>query len=202
MISRAPRPHRKPSAGFTILELVIALTVLVLLVTNVGLVMRTSSDVTEAGIRLEQLENQADLTMDRIALAIMASSSDGIVPAPMAPDSADFLRFSRNVGVEDGEIVWGNEEIIELEQPGQVVWRENKDLPEERRVVWSRWVSDMLEGEQPNAEDDNGNGLEDEAGLAFDMDGRKITVRITLQNVDPEGRVLTKTLETRVTARN
>ena len=185
------------------LELIIALAILGLLVTNVGLVMKTSSSVTKAGLRIEQLESQADLTMDRIALAIMASSSEGIVPAPMAPDSADFLRFARNSGVENGEILWGNEEIIELEaDSGQVVWRENMDLPDERRVVWSRWVTDLLEGETANAADDNGNGLEDEAGLAFDMNGRLITIRITLESEDSEGSVLTKTRETRVTARN
>ena len=91
--------------------------------------------------------------------------------------------------------------IIEVDT-GQVVWRENHDLPGERRIVWTKWVTDLLEGEQANAEDDNGNGLEDEAGLAFDMEGRKITIRITLQSVDAEGNTMTRTVEKRVTARN
>ena len=198
-----PTSARPTRAGFSLLELIIALAVLGLLMSNVGLVMRTSSEVTQAGIRIEQLESQADLTMNRIAMAIMASSSEGIVPAPEAPESADHLRFSRNVGVEDGGVLWGNEEIIELEHPsGQIVWRENLGTSEERRMVWSKWVSELLEGELPNAMDDNSNGLTDEAGLAFDMSGDLITIRITLENVDSEGKRLLRTLETQVTARN
>ena len=189
--------------GFTLIEVMIALSILGLIVANVSLVMRTSASSAEAGVRINQLENQAGSTMDRIANAIMASSSDGITPAPAAPDSERYLDFKRNVGIEDGAIIWGNDERISLdEDTGQVVWIENRDSEAERRIVWSNWVSNYLEGELPNGEDDNDNGLEDETGLSFDMEGRKVTIRLTLSQTAPEGREYSKTLVTRVTARN
>ncbi|MFT4540853.1 MAG: prepilin-type N-terminal cleavage/methylation domain-containing protein [Planctomycetota bacterium] len=196
-------PSRHSSVGFTLIEIMIAMTIMGLIVMNVSLVMKTSKSATDAGIRLAQLDNQASFTMNRIANAIMASSSDGITPAPEAPDSEKYLDYKRNVGIVDGVITWGEDERISLEDDsGQIVWIENVDEPEERRVVWSNWVSEFLEGELENGSDDNLNGLFDENGLSFDMNGRKVTVRLTLRQEDQHGQEYNKTLVTRVTARN
>jgi hypothetical protein len=64
------------------------------------------------------------------------------------------------------------------------------------------WVRELLEGELPNGLDDNGNGLIDESGLSFEIDGDTITIRLTLERFDAEGTLITRTVETAVTLKN
>ena len=201
MSRRAPTGSRR--GGFTILEVLIAAAVLGLIAMNASIVLETSTDVAETQRRLEALNAQANRTMDRMALAVMSSSVDGIVPLPQAPLHTDQLQYAPSVGFQNGEVVWGDTERIELdERTSQVVWWVNPGAEGERRMVWSSWVSDFLEGEVENGVDDNDNGLDDESGLSFDSEGDKISIRLTLTRQDADGRDVPVTVESRVTCRN
>lgn len=190
-------------AGFTVLEVTITLALVSLVLVNVGMVMRTSTSAYQSGASLSDLDAQADRTMDRIAMALMSSSRDSVTPLQESPTWTRDVEYQLNIGVEDGKPVWSDPERIEaVVQQGQVIWRQNPALVNERRVVWTNWVSSYLEGELPNGIDDNGNGLVDESGLAFSFQGRMVTIRLTLDREGPEGRRMTRTLETRVTLRN
>jgi hypothetical protein len=89
-----------------------------------------------------------------------------------------------------------------LVDEGVIVWTENPGLVDERRVIRSHWVREYLEGELPNGLDDNGNGLRDERGLCFSIEGDVLTIRITLERRDDDGRIHTKTVQTSVRVRN
>jgi len=198
--TRVPAAARA-RAGFTILELVIGLVILGLLLANVGMVLRSSTAAFEAGALSGALENQLEQTMDRIELAIM--SSDGEDLAPSAPLSASIIDYERCLGVEDGELVLDDPERIELVLgSGQVVWTQNPEAAGERRVVWTRWVPEYLELELPNGADDNDNGVIDEGGLAFDLDGKQVSIRLTLEREDERSTRYARTRESRVTCRN
>ena len=124
------------------------------------------------------------------------------------------------VGFAGGIILWGPDTQIVLEydpnelddgidndgdglvDEGQVVWIENPGVPGERRVVLCRGVPEDLEGEIQNLLDDNGNGLIDERGFSLDVQGQVLTMRLTLQALDPAGRLLTKTVQSSVRIRN
>ena len=71
-------------------------------------------------------------------------------------------------------------------------------------IGWGSFVREYLEGEIPNGVDDNGNGLVDERGLCLTYDNASgvLTVRLTLERLDPLGRPLTRTVETAVQVRN
>jgi hypothetical protein len=83
-----------------------------------------------------------------------------------------------------------------------IVRRENAGTASERTIVLTRWVRELLEGELPNGEDDNGNGLIDEPGLSFDVIGEVWTIRLTLERPDNKGRLVTHTVQTSVKTRN
>jgi hypothetical protein len=85
-------------------------------------------------------------------------------------------------------------------QRNQVTWFENPGAPQERRVVWSNLVRDLLEGEEVNGIDDNANGLIDEDGLSFTVDGSRITVRLSLGTTGRGEE--TKSVETTISCRN
>ena len=83
------------------------------------------------------------------------------------------------------------------------MWIENPGLFNERRVVLSRWVSEFMENEiEGNLADDNGNGLEDERGLSFDFSDGRLTIRLTLQQEDRDGFLITRSLSRTLTLRN
>jgi len=80
-------------------------------------------------------------------------------------------------------------------------WFQDPGEADERSVVWCDAVRDLLEGELPNGIDDNGNGLIDESGLTFEIEGNTITIRLTLEKQMPNGRPVKSTVTTTVTCR-
>ena len=50
--------------------------------------------------------------------------------------------------------------------------------------------------------DRNENGVIDERGLSFQVDGDSVTIRMTLEQADTEGELVTSTVQTTVTCRN
>lgn len=197
-----PRTARPRCSGFSVLELTIGLAILTLIMVNVSTIVRSTTDVYHSGALLSRLEDQAQQTMDRIVYAIMSTRGDDL-SIPLPPLSRSSIEYEVLLGVEDGIDIWGDPSRIELVvEDGQVVWSQNPGILGERRVVWTHWVPEYLEDEFPNGEDDNGNALCDEAGLAFDMEEGQITIRLTLRRTEVDQVVYTRTLTSRVTCRN
>jgi prepilin-type N-terminal cleavage/methylation domain-containing protein len=203
----SPRPAlagrvRDSRRGFTAIELVMALTVIALVLVNVSSIVRSSTNVYESGTMSSMLDEQAEQVMDRIAYSVMSARIED-VDAPSAPLHVSSLEFPLPLGVENGQQIWSDPERIELViETGQIVNTRTSALGNEQRIVWSNHATEMLEGELANEEDDNGNGLMDERGLAFDVDRGQVAIRLTLRRVDTKQVVYTRTLETRVTCRN
>lgn len=178
-------------AGFTLLEILIALTVVGLVLGNIVMVMRSSSDAHDDETSRATLELQLDQTLDRIVLALMAASSESLEPGASAPAFHDRMEYMQSLGVNEGKLVLGKPERIEMRiDQGEIIWIENPGDAGERLATWSRWVRKFLEGEEPNGRDDNGNGLVDESGLAFVLEGTQVTVMLSLERKDPAGRTV------------
>jgi len=205
--------------GFTMVEMIIAVALLGVRVIAVGLTSRKATDAFEEGTSLDALNNTAHRTLERMLAELEAANGANLAPRPDIQDG--WHRITYEVATDfNGVPIWGNPLELERElEPGElddgidndgdglvdegmVVWTENEGLPGERRVVLCRGVAELLEGEQPNNFDDNGNGLDDEPGFCVEVRGEVITLRMTLQALDPDGRVLTKTVESSVWARN
>jgi hypothetical protein len=170
---------------------------------NIGMVMRTSSSALTTGIMSRVIDEQADLTMQRVSFALMGASAEALNPALTSPNSTQQIEYQTCIGFENGLPVLGDVERIEyLGEANTVVWRQNPGVVNERSVVWSQWVPTSLDGEVPNALDDNGNGLVDEPGLCFDSLGPKVNIRLTLSRKDSQGHLHKRTLVNTVTCRN
>ena len=135
-------------AGFTLLEVLIAITILGMIAANVVMVTRSSSKAYESGASLSTLDIQLDNTMDRIAMALMAARKESLTPNNPSPLWTDFLIFDQSQGFEGGMEVIGDLERIELVPgPEQIVWKQRPGALDERRVVWTNWV---LNPERPD----------------------------------------------------
>lgn len=196
-------PSLNSKSGASMLEAIIALAVTGLLLGNIAMVQRATGDAYESSVFGSTLEDQADSTMDRIALAIMSTSVDRLDEVLMAPSFVSSIDYEVVTDVVDGEPIIGTPERIEFDIPqGTVIWMRDPDTPDQMSVVWSKNVPDLLEGEELDALDNNGNGVADESGLAFNLDANQITVRLTLQRQDSRGTEYTRTRSRRVTCRN
>jgi len=197
-------PRRSNDLGFTMIEAVFAVALFAIIAIKVALVMDSAGRSYREESRQAALEDQARAVLERIALAVMGSDRDGLNPDQASPLSSNQLTYQVNLGVQDGQVVWSDPERITTDGANgeQIVWLENPGAAQERRIVWANIARPFLEGELLNGADDNGNGLVDETGLSFDVDGSKVSIRLTLSRPGEEGVELVRTVETEATCRN
>jgi len=193
-------PHR---SGFSLVELMIALVLLGVVVAKLTIVVEEAQRSHGRETARMAIEDRALQVLDRISYAIMGSDRETLFPDPSMPTFTPRLEYRVSMGVEDGQVVLGDEEVISVTQDGSsVYWAENEGQANERLVVWSNDVSQLLEEELLNGSDDNANGLSDESGLNFVIDRNSVTIRLTLQGEDSEGQIIDHTVEATVTCRN
>jgi prepilin-type N-terminal cleavage/methylation domain-containing protein len=207
-------------AGFSLIELMIVITLLGTVVGSVLAVLRTTTRAIGVGTTDARLESLASQTLDLIATRLRASQRATMTPTLSAPFSSSQITFQSSVGIAAGVTLWGPVERIGFEysasdpndgidndgnglvDEGRVVWVQDVGGPNERSTVWANGVSEYLHGETRDNTDQNGNGLVDEQGLCFDFDGTSVIVRLTLAARDASGVTLTRTVQERVFFRN
>ncbi len=194
--------HRE--AGFSLVEVMIALVLLTVVIAKLTMVAGAASRTHQRESASMALEDRALQVLDQVSYAIMGSDADSLVPDNEFPAHHSELRYRVSLGVEAGEVVWGDVEVIGLNPTNnsQMYWGQNVGEPGERFVVWCNTVGDLLENELLNGQDDNDNGLADEDGLTFVLDRRSVRIRLTLSGTDENGNAIEHTVETLVTCRN
>jgi prepilin-type N-terminal cleavage/methylation domain-containing protein len=202
-------------AGFTLVESMIAVALLGILFLAVAQTSSRASDAFDEGSAEHALSTATHRCAERIARAIEFSNASIFAGLPAGTLAFDSVEFMTPASFEGGAVLWEPREITtELEgeelddgldndgdglvDERRVVLLEAAGTPEERRVVLASGVSELFEGELANNADDNGNGLNDEPGLAFSADGDVVFVRLCCQRRDEGGRLLTKTAVTAV----
>lgn len=195
-------PPRRSQAGLTLIELLIAGVLTIAVVVKAAYVVDTALGVANDETASMHYEDQARRVLDRIALAVMGSDRETLLPQ-IEEIHSNSIRYSFSLGLEDGAVVWSDPEEISLDAGNSSIqWRENPDAADERRAVWSNLVSPLLEGELINGADDNGNGLIDEDGLSFVLEGQSVVIRLTLRRPEVDGRLVQETVEAVVHCRN
>jgi hypothetical protein len=203
-------------AGLTIVEVVIVAIVLsTVLASTVG-VMVTTGDTLASGTSVAALEARANRVLDRVQGELLQAGVTTIAVAD--PGEYPALDYRRGIGYADKEVVWGRPRRIEfrpaeavdgidndndgLVDEGEIVWISEPGEPTERVVTLATGIRAYLEGEFPNGADDNGNGLIDERGLSFELQGNTLLVRISVESRDAKGRPLVRTAMTAIRLRN
>lgn len=194
-----PRGRR---AGYTLLEIGIALTLLTLVLVNLYMLLGDSGEAVRAKAADFDAEIEARRILDRAAMNLIGADVDSLIVPLSAPLSGSSIDFAVNTGFHDGAPEWSSNRRIGHEGGTEVVWSERPGEPDERRVTWTRNAPGLLEGEIDNELDDNGNGLIDETALSYEVNGVMVTIRITIKKPATGGKFITKTLQTRVTCRN
>lgn len=207
-------------AGMTLLEAIIAASMTALVLGSIGGAALSGQRTTAQNLAAAELETRARGVVDRIAEELISARTTGLSPNPATPFGNSNLTFQKDIGYAAGAAVFGlNQRIRFRMEPGEtnngvdddrdglvdegmVEFTRDVGAGTQRSVIWVRGVREYLARENPNAVDDNANGLIDEQGLSFSITGRILTIRLTVQGVGSEGRILTRTVETSVRLRN
>ncbi|MCP5021609.1 MAG: hypothetical protein GY930_07505 [bacterium] len=184
--------------GFTQMGIVMAFTLLGTLAFKAQGASQSNGDTTKRAL----LEDEARRVLRQVAFVVMGSDRSSLLPESSG-FSSENIRYRVNLGVSDGEVVWSDQEMVAMDTDRLIIyWMQNPDQPNGKKVVWSKLVSPFLEGEVANGVDDNDNGLIDEKGLSFVIDGNAVTIRLTLRMPSDHGDDLVQTVETTVTCSN
>jgi hypothetical protein len=222
MEERVTRRRNTRRSAFTLVELAISLVLAGSVAASAVLLLTSTSQTYATASTAAEVDGLAGSALDDVCEILRLTSADKVNPTGVAaPLSASSLDFQRGVGVLNSAIVWGDPERIAFEygadepddgvdndgdgfvDEGLIVHRIRPGAADEQRIVLCRDVLEDLEGELPgNLADDNGNGLEDEAGLSFDFENGRLNVRITVGRFDPDGNPIVRTVEQATAFRN
>ncbi|MBL8842821.1 MAG: hypothetical protein JNL90_14985 [Planctomycetes bacterium] len=205
--------------GFTLHELLVNVAVLGTFLAGVFAFVSSGMADAERTMARAVVDQRANEAINRIADLLLPAGDATLSPAA-APLGAGFVDYQTPAAVTAAGIAW--EDVARLErQPdpadpddgidnngdgrideGLLVLRRSFGLAGEQSTVLASGVARWLEGEIDNALDDNGNGLEDEAGLAFERTAAGgIVIRLTLEHSHRSG-LYRRTVEATVWPRN
>jgi prepilin-type N-terminal cleavage/methylation domain-containing protein len=211
---------RTRAAGFTLVESLIAVTLLAILFLSVAQTSSRASDAFDEGSVEHALSQTAHRGVERLSQALEFANQAAFAAGNVADATLgdDHLDFQVPQDFANGEVQWTPIQITTEIEPGELkdgLDNDGDGLIDELRVVkletvgadevrtvLASGVPELFLGETANNLDDNGNGLKDEAGLSFLAEGNVMTIRLTCQRRDDGGRLLTKTAETAVRLRN
>ena len=207
-------------AGFTLVEMAVVAAILAIALASLALFGRRSALALRSGATQSDLDARLQSTLVRISKELLPSGFRIISPTATPPEGISSLEYRKSGGAVNGTLVWGQRNRIAFEfesgelddgldnndnglvDEGVVTWTVDVGQPGELRTVVCHGVREHARGETANGVDDNGNGLVDERGLSFERTGEGLCVRLTVEDRDPEGRPLTRALETEIQPRN
>lgn len=196
-------PSRQ-SAGFTLLEGLIALGLVAVLLVNTTVLVETTRESEQFSQEQLDLQLSAAQVLNRLVIEMMEADQEATIPQNVAPNSSSSIDYQTSLGVEDGEEVLSEPQRIWLDSETRQVFRtQNPGTEGSLNIVWARDVSEFQREEiGANGNDDNSNGLVDEHGLAFNIEKSSVLIRLTLQKRSRSGTVISASAETRACFRN
>jgi len=213
---------RTSKSGFSMLELVVSASILSFVLGMPLMIFRSAERMRSSVTTRGDLQAKTRHTIDRIA-GRLAGSSAGMIPQSLlgAGQWSSIVDLQVAIGWNGATVDWGTPERLALlvspEDPDDGVDNDTDGMVDERIVVWitdvglgtqrttlvRRDVSELMAGEiAGNGIDDNGNGLVDEAGLAFEFVDDQVVIRLSLQGLDSSNAIIEHTEERRIAFRN
>lgn len=213
---------RRSRSGFTLLEVVLAAALLASVMGAALMVVQRGKSAMAEGHLHARAEARAQRALERVVAELRGAGIDALTPAlnPNGLTSTSSVTFEPIIGVSGAAPVWGNPVRIAL-APAPEDAADNRDndadgLVDECVLTLTRnvgsasqasfllcsQVSERAEGELPNGNDDNGNGLIDEAGFSIQRIGTMLTLRISVEEPGEGGTSTFASVVTSLTLRN
>ena len=219
-LSARERARRRRRAGFTVIEVVISVGVLSVMMSLAGLAMMRSASAYQDTTQRTMLEIRTRRALDRILDEMATVAGSTMIPALQANFDSDTVTFQQVVDIAGTVPVLGTQCTVAFQyapgeadngldddgnglvDDGMLVLIRDVGAADQTNTVLCRGVPELLEGETADGADENGNGLVDESGFSLSRVGDTVVVRLTSQQPDGQGGVVSCTVETSVSVRN
>ena len=193
--------RRRREKGLTVVELAVALAGTAVVVGLVSMSTGTAFDTWQGTVATSEVELTADLAVDRFVEHLSDAALTTIADDLSAPSGGSSVTFQTRTGYAGGSVTLGPSTTIvwrsDAGDPRDDVDNDGDGLVDEGEVVvvtegagevvLVRNVAEFHDGEDGADHDRNGNGLRGEQGLAFELDGRRLTVHLTLERKGADG---------------
>lgn len=218
MKSRFPTRRK---AGFTLIEVAIAASILALLLASVGTFQAISQKASRTMVVRSDLERRADRALQTITRALRGAGVHTLIPDPTSAFGSDTITFQTPTGVSGAGVVSFSAPsrialALDTGEADNGVDDDGDGRVDERALVITRdvglasqtatttchGIGEWLEGETSNGLDDNGNGVIDERGFNVRRVGDLLYVRLTLESRTEDGQVLRCTTDTALVLHN
>lgn len=192
-------PGRRParSAGFTLLEVMVASAILVILVSITIMCLIQSTNLYEEDTLATTLETTGRRVIEDMALELRQAGRSTLVP--WAPANATNIAFKQDIGYVSGTGPTYGSLII---YRGEIDPTENNDGIDNNK---NRLIDEFVVTRQVGA----GNKVTiaryvKKNGLTFNWDAPSSTlvINLVMENIDSKGRLTTKKISTSVMLRN
>ena len=211
----------KGQAGYTMVEIMISMTVLSVLMSFIFMAQSSGQKVAQRATHEDETQVRLTRTVERVADELRSVIDQTIWEdlTGFVTDS-ELLTFQAVGSLEGGVVIPGPvTRIAFVPEPGEgrddidndgdglvdegtVTLVRDPDGPNEISVILCRNVRAYFDGESLDFEDENGNGLVDEAGFHFQRTGDQLAIRLTIEDVDLRGDVVTQSAEALIRIRN
>ncbi len=208
-------------SGFTLVELMMSITLLVIVFIAAGLVSIAGAEAYREATRQAEVDSESQRALARVIGEITGTGLEELWPDPGGGSGSSMINYYTSTDIVDGGLVLGPLSRIEftyeegetdngedddgdgLIDEGMLVLSRDVGGPNELTVVLARGVREYLEGESLSGHDDNGNGLVDELGFTIARDGLMLRVMLTLERFDHvHEEPMVRTVSTSVMLRN
>jgi prepilin-type N-terminal cleavage/methylation domain-containing protein len=212
---------RSAVGGFTLIEMVVSLSILGALVGAAALFQSRGQHASVGIQRQADLERRANRAMQAVVRELLSVGVHTLAPDPTGALGTDAMTFQTPVSVSNaGVITWSSPTSLTLQMDTDeldngldddgnglvderaLVITYGVGTAFERRVVLAHGIANWLEGEVPNMADDNGNGVIDEHGFSLRRIGDLLYIRLTLEAPAEGGTATAYTITTALVIHN
>ncbi|MFT4709714.1 MAG: prepilin-type N-terminal cleavage/methylation domain-containing protein [Bacteroidia bacterium] len=215
--------NKKPkgTAGYTMLEIMVSMTVLSVLMSFIFLAQSSGQKVANRATHEDETQVRLTRTVERVASELRSIIDDSTWEDLTGMTTvSEVLTFQSVASLENGVLIpsqvtriafvpeegEGRDDVDNdgdgLVDEGIVTLVRNPTGADEISVTLCRNVREYFEGETLDFEDENGNGLVDEAGFHFERIGDQLLIRLTIEDVNLRGDVVTQSAESLIRIRN
>ncbi len=209
----------KSRAGFTLLEMLIATSVLGLVVgSSMMLTLRGNAALNRSSVMIAA-NLKARHALARVVEELQRAGGT-LTPSLSGSSGSDTVTFTSIADIVNGNPVWSNSTRLArtaapedaddgvdndhdgLIDEGQIVLTRDVGLLTQVSIVLCTDVPERAAGELANGVDDNGNTLSDESGFCLQQQNDLLTVRITIEQPGQGGSSVLSSVETSFNLRN
>lgn len=179
------KPINNSRAGLTLIELLIAMSLLGIVLSSVDAVLNALASGYRSGATRQELDAMGARVVQKVVSGLRFADPEAVLGLAEAPFYGTSIEYRPSSRYDEVSTSWGDLQRLQYSTVDDtLLWVRETSTGETGVVLKCEGVAEYQAGEIANGIDDNGNGLVDEPGFCVAQDGDLVTVWLTLKDTD------------------